>query len=50
MVTYGAEYLRAWGPADNWPPAVQLAVAIRAYLDGLGFAPWPVSAWLCGLP
>jgi len=49
METYGADYLRAWGTADHWPPSVQLAVAIRAYLSGRGFTPWPTSARLCGL-
>jgi hypothetical protein len=49
MRTYGNEYLRAWGTADHWPPAIQIATAIRAYLSGRGFSPWPVSARLCGL-
>lgn len=49
MRTYGAEFLRAWGTADHWPPAVQIAVAIRAYLSGRGFWPWPNTARLCGL-
>jgi hypothetical protein len=49
MSTYGAEYLRAWGTADHWPPSVQIAVAMRAYLSGRGFTPWPTSARLCGL-
>jgi hypothetical protein len=49
MATYGAEYLRAWGGANNWPPQVQIAVAIKAYLAGRGFWPWPTSARLCGL-
>ena len=49
MAAYGREYLQAWGPANNWPPAIQMAVAIRAYLSGRGFYPWPNSARLCGL-
>jgi hypothetical protein len=49
MSSYGADYLRAWGTADRWPPALQIATAIRAYLDGRGFYPWPTSARLCGL-
>jgi hypothetical protein len=49
MSTYGSDYLRAWGTADHWPPAVQIAVAMRAYLSGRGFYPWPNSARLCGL-
>jgi len=46
---YGPEFLRAFGTADRWPPAVQMTVAIRAYLSGRGFYPWPNSARLCGL-
>lgn len=49
MSTYGGDYLREWGTADHWPPAIQLAVAIRAYLSGRGFYPWPNTARLCGL-
>lgn len=49
MSAYGREYLRAWGTADRWPPAIQIAVAMRAYLSGRGFYPWPASARLCGL-
>lgn len=47
--TYGPEYLRAFGTADHWPPSLQIAVAIRAYLSGRGFAPWPNTAARCGL-
>lgn len=46
---YGREFLRAFGTADRWPPALQIAVAIRAYLAGRGFNPWPNSARKCGL-
>jgi len=49
MHAYGSEFLRAYGTADRWPPAVQIAVAMRAYLSGRGFYPWPNSARLCGL-
>lgn len=49
MRAYGNEYLRAWGPAHNWPPSIQIAVAIRAYLSGRGFYPWPNTARRCGL-
>ena len=49
MRAYGPEYLRAWGTADHWPPAVQIAVAMRAYLSGRGFWPWPTTARMCGL-
>jgi hypothetical protein len=47
--TYGSEYLRAWGTADNWPVSVQLAVSMKAYLSGRGFYPWPNTARACGL-
>jgi hypothetical protein len=47
--SYGAEFLRAYGTADHWPPAVQISVAMRAYLSGRGFYPWPTSARSCGL-
>jgi hypothetical protein len=49
MRTYGPEFLRAFGPAHNWPPAIQIAVAVRAYLSGRGFGPWPNTRRLCGL-
>jgi hypothetical protein len=38
-----------YGTADHWPPAVQIAVAIRAYASGRGFYPWPNTARACGL-
>ena len=46
---YGPEFLRAFGTADQWPRSVQVAVAIRAYLAGRGFYPWPNTARACGL-
>lgn len=46
--TYGREFVQAFGHASNWPPAVQMAVAIKGYLDR-GFTPWPNTARLCGL-
>ena len=46
---YGPEFLRAYGTADHWPPAVQVAVAMRAYLSGRGYWPWPNTARICGL-
>lgn len=49
MRAYGREFLAAYGTADKWPPMVQVAVAMRAYLSGRGFWPWPNSARLCGL-
>jgi len=47
--TYGPEFYRAFGTADHWPPSMQITVAIRAYLSGRGFYPWPVTARYCGL-
>lgn len=47
--TYGPEFLRAFGTADHWPVSVQIAVAIKAYLSGRGFYPWPQTARACGL-
>ena len=47
--TYGAEFLQAYGTADHWPPAIQITVAMRAYLSGRGFGPWPTTRRLCGL-
>jgi hypothetical protein len=49
MSTYGPEYLRSLGTADNWPPAIQVEVAVRAYRSGRGFGPWPNTARYCGL-
>lgn len=49
QATYGPEFLRAFGTADHWPVSVQLTVAIRAYLSGRGFHPWPTTARMCGL-
>lgn len=46
---YGREFLSAFGTADHWPPAVQVTVAIRAYLSGRGFGPWPATRRLCGV-
>jgi hypothetical protein len=46
---YGAEYLRRWGTADNWPSWAQLTAAVAAYRSGRGFWPWPNSARVCGL-
>jgi hypothetical protein len=49
MRTYGPEFLRAYGTADHWPPAIQTTVAMRAYLSGRGFGPWPNSSRMCGV-
>lgn len=48
MSTYGPELLRAKGPANNWTPAEQIEVAIRAHRTR-GFHPWPNTARYCGL-
>ena len=48
MRAYGGDYLRAFGPAQNWPASVQVAVAIKAYLSR-GFGPWPNTRRMCGL-
>lgn len=49
MLTYGRIFYRAFGPANNWTPSMQLAVAETAYLSGRGFYPWPNTARACGL-
>lgn len=46
---YGADYVRRWGTADNWPTWAQLQAAVRAYRSGRGFYPWPNTARVCGL-
>jgi hypothetical protein len=47
--TYGPEFVRAFGNASNWTPAMQLAVAERAYLSGRGYGPWPNTRRSCGI-
>jgi len=49
MRTYGSEFVRQWGSADNWPVAAQLTAAARAHASGRGFTPWPNTARACGL-
>jgi hypothetical protein len=49
MRSYGDSFYRAWGTADHWPIAAQIATAMRAYLAGRGFHPWPNTARYCGL-
>jgi hypothetical protein len=46
---YGAGLLRRKGTADNWAPYEQMWVAERAFRDGHGFYPWPLTARRCGL-
>ena len=49
MRNYGAEFVRRWGTADNWPVWAQLEAAARAHRSGRGFSPWPNTARACGL-
>ena len=49
MRAYGSHYLRRYGPAHNWTPAMQIEVAARAYNSGRGFSPWPNTRRMCGL-
>lgn len=49
MSTYGPEYVRRWGGAENWPIWAQLDAAVKAYHSGRGFGPWPNTARNCGL-
>lgn len=46
--TYGPEFYKRWGTADQWPASVQIAVSIRAYFTR-GYWPWPNTARMCGL-
>lgn len=46
--TFGSEFYKMWGTANNWPPHVQLTVAYRAYYKE-GFGRWPNTARKCGL-
>lgn len=39
--TYGPEYLKRWGTANNWPSWAQLHAGYRAVVSGRGFGPWP---------
>lgn len=48
MRTYGSEFYRMWGTADNWPWWAQIGTAVRAY-NSRGFYPWPNTARACGL-
>ena len=48
MATYGPEFLRRYGPANNWPWRIQILVADRAW-QSRGFSPWPQTARACGL-
>jgi hypothetical protein len=45
---YGSEFLAYFGTANRWPVSVQIAVAIKAYISGRGYGPWPTRRY-CGL-
>jgi hypothetical protein len=47
--SYAPWALRAFGPPAQWPQSVQVSTAIRAYVSGRGFRPWPNTARACGL-
>jgi hypothetical protein len=49
MRTYGRPFYDEWGTADNWPVSAQVGTAMRAYVEGRGFYPWPNTARYCGL-
>jgi hypothetical protein len=49
QTSWGPEFYRQWGTADNWPPWAQMAAAQRAHDSGLGYSPWPNTARMCGL-
>ena len=53
QATYGGEYLRLWGNASHWIPALQVLAAYRAFHGYHGFAargytPWSTAS-ACGL-
>jgi hypothetical protein len=48
MSTYAPRWLLRKGLANMWTPVEQMWVAERAHRSR-GFAPWPVTARLCGL-
>ena len=54
QTTYGREFVRRWGWANNWPKEIQILVASRAYYGYAGygaryFGPWPNTRRMCGL-
>jgi hypothetical protein len=49
MSSYGGEYMKQWGTADNWPVWAQINAARRARDSGRGYSPWPNTARACGL-
>lgn len=51
MREYGADMLQRHhgGLANVWTPREQIVVAQRAFVQGRGYTPWPVTARHCGL-
>lgn len=47
--TYGLDFMRQWGTANNWPVWAQVTAANRAKNSGRGYGPWPNTARACGL-
>lgn len=48
QATYGAEFVRRYGPAGRWPVRVQLLVGYRGWLRQ-GWGAWPNTSRACGL-
>ena len=46
--TYGPEFYRRYGTANNWPVIDQLIAGYRA-VQSRGYGPWPNTARMCGL-
>jgi hypothetical protein len=46
--TYGPEFVRQYGTANNWPVIDQLIAGYRA-MQSRGYSPWPNTAAMCGL-
>ena len=46
--TYGPEFYRRWGTADNWPVWAQLTASYRGW-KARGWQPWPACAAHFGL-
>lgn len=44
----GAEFLKRWGTANNWPAWAQIVASYKAWTTR-GFHPWPNTARMCGL-
>lgn len=51
MRTYGADMIRRHhgGLANTWTPREQIIVAQRAFAQGRGYNPWPVTGRACGV-